>query len=129
MKNKNENKKFNIKKIEEFEKEYKDYYFEKIRCIKNKYPEILKKNRRTEKALKNICFFIWTCTKGEKKEVIDLILKASILLSAQDDFFDNPRISNCQKKEFCSVCKCVISGYKYKIINKDLQFRELVMLW
>ncbi len=123
-------KKFGMKKTnKEFEKEYKDYYLKKIRCIKNKYPEILKKNRRTEKALKNICFFIWACSKEEKNEIVDLMLKASILLSAQDNFFDNSRISNRQKKEFCFICKDVIKRDRYKIIDKSLQFKELVMLW
>ncbi len=118
-----------MKKTKEFEKEYKDYYIGKIKDIKSKYPETLKKNKRTEKALKNICFFIWMWTKEEKNETVDLTLKASILLSAQDNFFDNSRISNHQKREFCSTCKSVIQGDKYEIIDTNLQFKELIMFW
>lgn len=115
--------------IQNFEHDYINYYTKKVENLKKKYPEITKENRRTGRALKNICFFIWYYAKEEKDELIDLLFKASVLLSAQDNFFDNPQISDHQKKDFYSISVNVIEGNDYKVINRSPQFRELITLW
>ncbi len=117
------------KKNQGFEQDYINYYIEKVEYIKNKYPNITGENRRTGRALKNICFFIWYYAKEEDNAMIDLLLKASVLLVAQDDFYDSLNISNGKKKEFYSVCVNVIKGGKYNLDNETQQFMELVNLW
>lgn len=114
---------------QKFEQEYTDYYIKKVTSLKNKYPEITGGNRRTGKALKNICFFIWSYTKEEDEETIDLLFKASVLLSAQDDFFDNSQISDQKKEEFHSTCTNMIEENEYRTLNQSRQSQELIILW
>ena len=65
------------------------------------YPEITKQGRRTGRALRNICFFVWCCARDDDRELIPTLFRAAVLLSAQDDYYDNPRISAAQKESFC----------------------------
>src|SRR3989344_1408464 len=116
-------------KSKSFEQDYINYYLKKVEYIENKYPNITEKGRRTGRALKNICFFIWSYTKDENDETINLLLKASVLLSAQDDFYDNIIVDNKQKLEFYSACENVITGEKYQAIRQSQQFIELINLW
>ena len=117
--------------LKSFKQTYNASYAKKIEYFKEKYPEITSLNRRTGKALKNIYFFIWYYAKEEKEEVIDLLFKSSVLLSAQDDFCDNLHLSNQKKRKFYDVCSDLLEGkdYRYRISNETLQFQELVQLW
>lgn len=117
------------KKKQNFEHDYKNYYLKKIEHIKSKYPNITGKGRRTGRSLKNICFFTWSYAKEEDDEIINLLLKSSVLLSAQDDFYDNPKISDDKKREFYNVCENIIKERQYKATNKIRQFKELILLW
>lgn len=105
------------------------YYIEKINDLKKEYPEITKQNRRTGKALKSICFFIWYYAKEENDQIVDLLFKASVLLSAQDDFFDNPRISQAKKKEFRYALENVIEDTNHSVQIQHPQPQELIALW
>lgn len=121
MKHKNQTK--------NFQQDYTNYYSKKINDLKKEYPEITKQNRRTGKALKNICFFIWYYAKEENDPTTSLLFKASVLLSAQDDFFDNLQISERQKMDFYSVVVNLIEGNDHVIVNRNRQIRELIVLW
>lgn len=106
-----------------------NYYSKKIDDLKKKYPEITKQSRRTGKALKNICFFIWYYAKEENDQIVDLLFKASVLLSAQDDFFDNPQISEDRKKEFRYALENVIEDKSHSLEIQHPQPQELIALW
>jgi len=117
------------KEFKKFELDYNNYFLKKIEKIKDKYPEITNKSRRTGKALKNICFFIWYYAQEEDNRTIDLLLKSSILVSAQDNFYDNINISYKEKERFYYAFEEVIKGKKNKILNQNKQFKELISLW
>ncbi|MCK4781354.1 hypothetical protein KAS79_00295 [Candidatus Parcubacteria bacterium] len=114
----------------EFDKEYLNYYKKQVVEFQKKYPDITNKNRRTGKSLKNICFFIWHYTDGEKGKVFDLLFDTSVLLSAQDDFLDNPQIDYQNKEKFHSVCKDLLNGKNCNLTKIDTaQLQELISLW
>lgn len=117
------------KEFKNFELDYNKYFLKKIERIKDKYPEITNKSRRTGKAFKNICFFIWYYAKEEDDRTIELLLKSSILVSAQDNFYDNINISHKEKEKFYYACEEVIKSKENKILNENEQFKELIGLW
>ncbi len=128
--NSRKNKKCDLKYLfQEFETEYKNTYRGKIAKIKRTYPEITRPGRRTGKVLKNICFFIWYSTEGKMDEIFSSIFKVVMLLWAQDDFYDNPRISHESKQAFHANCKNLFSGKRIKIIKYPEQTKELLSLW
>src|SRR5262249_6646047 len=87
----------NVQKVEfasllrRFEDEYGDAYVQLAEQLKQSYPEITKPSRRTGRALRNICFFIWCSGRGDDQSLIPALFRAAVLLSAQDDYFDNAR--------------------------------------
>jgi len=117
------------KKIDNFTLDYNKYFLKKIENIKSKYPEITSETRRTGKALKNICFFIWYYAEKEDDQTIELLLKSSILVSAQDNFYDNINVSYKEKERFYYTCEEVIKDRRNKILNQSKQFKELIDLW
>lgn len=117
-----------MNKEKSFDDVYENYYSKKIQNIKNKYPEITQANRRTGKALKNICFFIWHYAKDESDEIIDLLLRVSVLISAQDDFYDNLQVGDKQKIDFYSSSEKIIEGRRMTN-HKSKQCIELLKLW
>jgi len=114
----------------EFNKEYLNYYKKQVEKFQRRFPDITNKNRRTGKSLKNICFFIWYYTDGEKGKVFDLLFDTSVLLSTQDDFLDNPQIDYQNKEKFHSICKDLLNGKNCNLAKIDTaQLRELISLW
>ncbi len=45
-----------------FEDEYGDAAVRLAEQLRESYPEITKRGRRTGRALRNICFFVWCCS-------------------------------------------------------------------
>ena len=76
-----------------FEDEYGDAYAALAARLRKDYPEITKPARRTGRALRNICFVVWCCCRNGDPKLIPTVVRAAVLLSAQDDYFDNPRVS------------------------------------
>src|SRR5262245_58077681 len=70
---------------------YGDAYVRLAAQLRESYPEITKQSRRTGRALRNICFIVWCCCRDGDPKLIPLLFRAAVLLSAQDDYFDNPR--------------------------------------
>jgi hypothetical protein len=116
-------------KNNDFQEDYENHYIKNIKYIENKYPNITEENRRTGKALKNICFFIWNYAKDESSEVVDLLFKSSVLLSAQDDFCDSLNIADSVKNKFYTTCERTINGETVDLSDESQQFVELVKLW
>jgi len=113
-----------------FKKEYTNYYQKQVKRLQKRYSDITNPNRRTGKALKNICFFIWYCTKTTKNDPPNVIFKTLVLFFAQDDFCDNPQISYLTKQEFYSICDNLLEKKRYKVPNTyTLQFKEIIKLW
>ena len=85
-----------------FEDEYGDAYARLAAQLRTSYPEITRSGRRTGRALRNICFIIWCCFRERDRKLIPVLFRVAVLLSAQDDFYDNPRIAIKDKELFCS---------------------------
>lgn len=115
---------------ERFEQEYGDAYVRLANHLRERYPDITRKGRRTGRALRNICFFVWFYTRTGDREFIPTMLNASVLLSAQDDFYDNPRIPSVQKEAFCSAINHSIRTCAFhSATDNSRQVRELTSLW
>ena len=85
-----------------FEDEYGDVYARLAAQLRANYPEITRSGRRTGRALRNICFIIWCCFRERDRKLIPVLFRVAVLLSAQDDFYDNPRIPREEKELFCA---------------------------
>lgn len=116
--------------LRRFEEEYGAAYMQLADYLKMSYPEITRKGRRTARALRNICFFVWCYTRYGDKQLIPVLFKASVLLSAQDDYYDNPRISSRQKEAFrAATNQSIGTGSVQWAPGTNRQTGELISLW
>ena len=113
-----------------FEDEYGDASALLTEQLRETYPEITKQGRRTGRALTNICFFVWCCSHDRDRNLIPTLFRAAALLSAQDDYYDNPRISAAQKESFCRATNQALrTNFVQPAFGRSLQLRELTSLW
>jgi len=113
-----------------FEHEYGHNYVRLATQIRESYPEITKPGRRTGRALRNICFFIWCSCRDGDRSLIPTLFRAAVLLSAQDDYYDNSRISAEQKESFCSATNHALrTGSFRRDFERSHQRRDLTSLW
>jgi hypothetical protein len=113
-----------------FEHEYGHACVRLAAQLRESYPEITKQSRRTGRALRNICFFVWCCCRDGDLELIPTLLRAAVLLSAQDDYYDNPRIPTAQKESFCSATNHALRTDSFRRdFERNLQRRDLISLW
>jgi hypothetical protein len=113
-----------------FEHEYGHAAVRLAAELRESYPEITKQSRRTSRALRNIGFFVWcSCRDGDRK-LIPTLFRAAVLLSAQDDYYDNPRISNAQKESFCAATNHALRTNSFRRnFERNPQRRDLTSLW
>jgi hypothetical protein len=126
----------NVKDVEfaalsaRFEAEYGDANVRLASELRESYPEITKRGRRTGRALRNICFFVWCSCRDDDQKLIPTLFRAAVLLSAQDDYYDNPRISTARKESFCSAINHALRTNSFGGgVERTPQFRELTGLW
>ena len=113
-----------------FKDEYRDAGERLAEQIKESYPEITKRGRRTGRALPNICFFVWCCAGDGDRALIPTLFRASILLSAQDDFYDNSQISAAEKESFCMATNHALRTNSFQgPFERSLQLEDLSSLW
>jgi hypothetical protein len=116
-----------------FEHEYGDAYVRLAAQLRASHPEITKPGRRTGRAMRNICIFVWWCCRDGDQALIPALFRASVLLSAQDDYFDNPRIPAAQKEAFCAAANRALRTNRTSAFRREfassLQLRDLVSLW
>jgi len=114
----------------EFEDEYGDASVQLAQQLRESYPEITKRGRRTGRALGNICFFVWYCGRNDDRKLIPALFRAAVLLSAQDDYYDNRRIAAAQKESFCTAINNALKTNSVQpALERSLQLRELASLW
>ena len=118
-----------------FEVEYGRAYARLAAQLRRSYPEITRSERRTGRALRNICFIVWCCFREGDRKLIPTLFRVAVLLSAQDDYYDNPRIATEQKESFCSEINDVlrtsspIAHRPSPIVRRSRQLRDLSSLW
>jgi hypothetical protein len=113
-----------------FEHEYGHAYVRLAADLRTHYPEITKQGRRTGRALRNICFFAWCCCRDTDRKLIPTLFRAAVLLSAQDDYYDNPRIPTAQKESFCSATNHALRTNSFsRHFERSRQLRDLTSLW
>ena len=113
-----------------FEDEYGHAYVQLATQLRANYPEITKRGRRTGRALRNICFIVWCCCREGDRKLIPTLVHAAVLLSAQDDYYDNPRIAAAQKESFCSATNHALRTNSFRRdFERSLQLRDLTSLW
>ena len=113
-----------------FEHEYGHAYARLAGELRIHYPEITKPGRRTGRALRNICFIIWCCCRDGDQKLIPTLFRAAVLLSAQDDYYDNPRIPAAQKDSFCATTNHALRTNSFRRDSeRSLQLRDLMSLW
>lgn len=113
-----------------FEHEYGEASVRLAEQLRESYPEITKQGRRTGRALSNICFFVWCCVRDGDRNLIPTLFRAAVLLSAQDDYYDNPRISAAQKESFCTATNHALRTNSFQpAFERSVQVRELTSLW
>ena len=113
-----------------FEHEYGDDYLRLVAQLRECYPDITKQRRRTGRALRNICFIVWCCCRDRDEELIPTLFHAAVLLSAQDDYYDNPRIPAAQKERFCSATNNALRTNDFRRgLERSRQLRDLTSLW
>ena len=113
-----------------FEDEYGDAYARLAAQLREDYPEITKRGRRTSRALRNICFVVWCCCREGDRELIPTLFRAAVLLSAQDDYYDNPRIAAEQKESFCAATNHALRTNSFRRdLERSPQLRDLISLW
>lgn len=116
--------------FDRFEDEYGDACVQLAEQLRESYPEITKRGRRTGRALPNICFFVWCCGRDGDTKLIPTLFRAAVLLSAQDDYYDNPRISAAQKESFCTATNHALRTNSFQpAFEHSVQIRELMSLW
>ena len=94
------------------------------------YPEITRRGRRTGRALLNICFIVWCSFRDGDEKLIPTLFRAAVLLSAQDDYYDNPSIPAAQKEAFCSATNHALRTSSFgRVSEQSLQLRDLTSLW
>jgi len=113
-----------------FEDEFGDAYARLAAQLSESYPEITKRGRRTGRALRNICFFVWYCGRNGDPNLIPTLFRAAVLLSAQDDYYDNPRIAAAEKESFCTATNHALRTNSFRSGSElSEQRRELTSLW
>jgi len=113
-----------------FEDEYGDAYARLAAQLRTSYPEITRSGRRTGRALRNICFIIWCCFRERDRKLITVLFRVAVLLSAQDDFYDNPRIPREEKELFCArINDALRTGSVARRPPPVAQLRDLTSLW
>jgi hypothetical protein len=113
-----------------FELEYGPAYMRLAAQVSESYPEITKQSRRTGRALHNICFIVWCCCRDGDRELIPTLVRAAVLLSAQDDYYDNPRIPAAQKELFCAATNHALRTNSFRRdFERSTQLRDLTSLW
>ena len=113
-----------------FEQEYGRAYVRLAAQLRERYPEITKQGRRTGRALRNICFIVWCCVREGDRKLIPTLFRAAVLLSAQDDYYDNPRIAAEQKESFCAATNHALRTNSFgRDFERSLQLRDLTSLW
>ena len=113
-----------------FEHEYGHAYARLSTQLRKSYPEITTQSRRTSRALRNICFIVWCCCRESDRKLIPTLFRAAVLLSAQDDYYDNPRIAAEQKELFCSAINHALRTNSFpRDFQRSLQLRDLTSLW
>jgi hypothetical protein len=113
-----------------FEHEYGDAYVRLAAQLRTHYPEITKQGRRTGRALRNICFIVWCCFREGDRKLIPTLFRVAVLLSAQDDYYDNPRIAAAQKESFCLATNHALRTNSFRRdCERSLQLRDLTSLW
>jgi len=113
-----------------FEDEYGDAYARLAAQLRTSYPEITRSGRRTGRALRNICFIIWCCFRERDRKLIPVLFRVAVLLSAQDDFYDNPRIPREEKELFCArINDALRTGSVARRPPPVAQLRDLTSLW
>jgi len=113
-----------------FEDEYGDAYARLAAQLRANYPEITRSGRRTGRALRNICFIIWCCFRERDRKLIPVLFRVAVLLSAQDDFYDNPRIPREEKELFCArINDALRTGSVARRPPPAAQLRDLTSLW
>lgn len=116
--------------FDRFEDEYGEASVRLAEQIRESYPEITKPGRRTGRTLRNVCFFVWCWAGDDDRELIPTLFRASVLLSAQDDYYDNPRISAAQKESFCRATNHALRTNSFQPpFERSLQLGELTSLW
>ena len=113
-----------------FEHEYGHAYVRLATQLRTRYPEITKRGRRTGRALRNICFIVWCCCRDDDRKLIPTLFRAAVLLAAQDDYYDNPRIPTAQKESFCAATNSALRSHSFRrAFECSLQLRDLTSLW
>ena len=113
-----------------FEHEYGHAYVRLAAQVKQRYPDITKRGRRTGRALRNIGFFVWCSCRDGDLELIPTLFRAAVLLSAQDDYYDNPRIPAAQKESFCAgINHALRTNCFRRHFARTEQLRDLASLW
>ena len=113
-----------------FEHEYGSAYVRLAAELRARYPEITKHGRRTGRALRNICFIVWCCFRERDRKLIPILFRAAVLLSAQDDYYDNPRIAAAKKDSFCAAINHALRSDSFRgDFSRSAQLRELISLW
>ena len=66
----------------------------------------------------------------DDQKLIPTLFRASVLLSAQDDYYDNPRISAAQKESFCAATNRALRTNSFQpVFEGSVQLGELSSLW
>lgn len=113
-----------------FVHEYGDSYVQLAEQLETHYPEITRRGRRTGRALRNICFIVWCSFRDGDRKLIPTLFRAAVLLSAQDDFYDNPRIAAEQKEAFRSEINHALRARSFgRHRERSRQLRDLTSLW
>jgi hypothetical protein len=113
-----------------FEDEYGHAYAQLAARLRESYPEITKRGRRTGRALRNIGFFVWCSCRDGERTLIPTLFRAAVLLSAQDDYYDNPRIPAEQKESFCSATNHALRTNSFpRDVERSPQRQDLLSLW
>jgi len=117
--------------LKRFKVEYGDAAARLAEQLTKRYPEITRQGRRTNRtALDNICFIVWCGVRDDDRELIPTLFRAAVLLSAQDDYYDNSQISAAQKDSFCAAINHALRTNSFQpAFERTLQLAELTSLW
>jgi len=98
--------------------------------LRDAYPEVTKPGRRTGRTLRNLCFFVWCCAREDDPALIPTLFRTAVLLWAQDDYYDNRRISTAEKDSFCAATNHALRTNSFQpVFEPSLQLGELTSLW
>jgi hypothetical protein len=113
-----------------FEDEYGAASVRLAEQFRETYPEVTKPGRRTGRTLRNLCFFVWCCAREDDPALIPTLFRTAVLLWAQDDYYDNRRISAAEKDSFCTATNHALRTNSFQsVFAPSLQLGELTSLW